>query len=113
MLVGLNMLFFYHEACQVLGMTKPTPIIFFQLAGLLIGLFGVGYWLVQRRPLENRDLLWLGLASKLLGTVLSGYHVARGNLPLTFVPIVIVGDVIWLPPFYLIGRRLNRLARGQ
>src|ERR1700733_15237560 len=79
-LVGLNMVFFYHEASKVLGMPRPTPIMPFQLAGLVIGLFGVGYWLVQRRPLENRDLLWLGFASKLLGTILSGYHVARGDL---------------------------------
>ena len=109
---GLVMLVFYHEASRVLGMPKPNPIMPFQLAGLCVGLFGVGYWLVARRPLENRNLLWLGFWSKLLGTILCGYHVARGSLPLSFVPLVLLADVVYLPPFYLIGRRLDRIARS-
>jgi hypothetical protein len=107
---GITMLCFYHEASKIMGMTRPTPIMPFQLAGLLIGLFGVGYLMVLRRPLQNRDLLWLGFWSKLLGTLLSGYHVARGDLPLSFLPLLAVSDVAYLPLFYIIGRRLNRLA---
>ncbi len=107
---ALGMVVFYHEVSKVLGMPRPDPIMPFQLAGLLVGLFGVGYGLVARRPLENRNVLWLGFWSKLLGSLLCGYHVARGTLPLTFVPLVAISDVIYLPPFFIIARRLDRMA---
>lgn len=107
---GLGMVVFYHEVSKVLGMPRPTPIMPFQLVGLLVGLFGVGYWLVANRPLENRNVLWLGFWSKLLGTVLCYYHVARGTLPISFLPLVALSDLIYLPPFFIIARRLDRLA---
>ncbi|HEY1784151.1 MAG TPA: hypothetical protein VGG30_01335 [Pirellulales bacterium] len=113
LLAALAMVVFYHEVSKVLGMPKPKPIMPFQLDGLLVGLFGVGYWLVASRPLENRNVLWLGFWSKLLGTLLCGYHVIHGDLPLSFVPLVAVSDFVYLPPFYVIARRLDRLARGE
>jgi hypothetical protein len=113
LLVGLNLLLFYHELFKTLHLAKPTPVMFVQLVGLLVGLFGAGYLMVARRPLENRNLLWLGLWSKALGCGLSFYHVARGDLPLLYVPIVIFSDLVYLPPFYLIARRLDRLAAAR
>jgi hypothetical protein len=107
---ALAMVVFYHEVSKILGMPRPNPIMPFQLDGLLVGLFGVGYWLVASRPVENRTVLWLGFWSKLLGTLLCGYHVARGDLPLSFVPLVAISDAIYLPPFFIIARRLDRLA---
>ena len=67
LLVGVNLTFFYHEMFKTLGLAKPSPTMYVQLVGLLVGLFGVGYLLVARRPIENRNLLWLGLWSKALG----------------------------------------------
>jgi small multidrug resistance pump len=110
LLAALGMVVFYHEGCRLIGMDKPSPIMPVQLVGLLVGLFGVGYWMVARRPLENRGVLWLGFWSKLLGSLLSGYHVARGTLPPIFIPLVTLSDVIYLPPFFIIARRLDRLA---
>jgi hypothetical protein len=106
--IGLTMLCFYHESSKIIGMPRPEPIMPFQLAGLLIGLFGVGYWLVLCRPVQNRDLLWLGFWSKLLGPLLSVYHVFRGDLPWSFLPLVVFSDLIYLPLFYIIGKWLGR-----
>lgn len=109
-LAGLNMFCFYHESFKVMGVPKPQMNLPIQLVGVLVGLFGVGYWLVASNPVENRNLLVLGFWSKLLGSVLGVYYVAAGKLPLVFLAILFVSDVIYLPPFYLIMRRLSRLA---
>ncbi|MGD9646000.1 MAG: hypothetical protein AB7U73_09820 [Pirellulales bacterium] len=109
-LAGLTMLAFYHEAFKFLGVQKPTMNLPIQLNGALVILFGVGYWLTQRDPLENRNLLRLGMWSKALGSTLGTYYVWVGKLPPVFFALLFVSDIIYLPPFWLIQRRIDRLA---
>jgi hypothetical protein len=112
LLAGIDMLCLYHETYKLLQMEKPEVNLFIQLVGVLVALFGVGYWLVSLNPLENRNVLLLGLLSKLLGSILGVYYVAVGKLPLYFLAILLVSDIMWLPPFWMIYRRLReqRLA---
>ncbi len=107
---GLFMLIGYHETYKIIGMNKPDISFPIQLVGILVGLFGVGYYLVARNPLENRNVLLLGFLSKFLGSCLGTWYVLRGQLPLQFVAVYFFADVIYLPPFYVILRRLYALA---
>ena len=59
-LAGLGMMIFYHEGFALLGLPKPELMLPLQLVGILVGLFGVGYWIVARNPVENRNVLLLG-----------------------------------------------------
>jgi hypothetical protein len=112
-LAGLFMLLGYHETYKIIGMNKPDISFPIQLVGILVGLFGVGYYLVAKDPIENRNVLMLGFWSKLLGSCLGTYYVVRGQLPLQFVAVYFFADVIYLPPFYIILRRLYALARNR
>lgn len=112
-LAGLHMIIGYHETYKMIGMPKPEIHFPIQLVGILVALFGVGYYMVAKDPLENRNILLLGFWSKFLGSCLGTYYVVRGVLPLHFVAVYFFADVIYLPPFYLIIRRLNRLAAEQ
>jgi len=109
-LAGVNMLCFYHESYKAMGVAKPELNLPIQLVGVLVALFGVGYWMVANNPVENRNLLLLGFWSKLLGSVLGIYYVVAGKLPPIFLAILFFSDIIYLPPFYVILRRLFRLA---
>jgi small multidrug resistance pump len=113
LLAGLNMLVFYHEMFKTLGLPKPEVMLFVQLVGILVGLFGVGYLLVASNPIENRNVLMLGFWSKALGSVLGIGHVARGNLPLMFLVVLFFSDIIYLPLFAIILHRLYRVAGSQ
>ncbi|MSR56666.1 MAG: hypothetical protein EXS05_03205 [Planctomycetaceae bacterium] len=108
---GLHMIIGYHETYKMIGMEKPTIHFPIQLVGILVGLFGVGYYMVAKKPLENRNVLLLGFWSKLLGSCLGTYYVARGILPLHFVVVYFFADVIYLPPFYLILQRLKNFSK--
>jgi CDP-diglyceride synthetase len=112
-LAGLFMLIGYHETYKIIGMNKPDISFPIQLVGILVGLFGVGYYLVAKNPVENRNVLMLGFWSKFLGSCLGTYYVGRGQLPLQFVAVYFFADVIYLPPFYLIMRRLYAIARER
>jgi hypothetical protein len=109
---GLFMVFASRAAYKLIGMPNPKIHFPIQLVGILVGLFGVGYYLVSRRPLENVNLLLLGFLSKLLGSCLATGYVLAGILPLHFVGVYFVSDVVYLPPFYIILARLRRMERS-
>jgi hypothetical protein len=109
-LAGVNMFCFYHESYKAMGVAKPELNLPIQLVGVLVALFGVGYWMVANNPVENRNILLLGFWSKLLGSVLGIYYVSAGKLAPIFLAILFFSDIIYLPPFYVILRRLFRLA---
>ena len=113
LLAGLSMICFYHEGYRLLGLTKPDLVLPLQLVGILVGLFGVGYWLVAANPVENRNVLLLGFLSKGLGSAFGLYYLATGALPLAFLPVLFFADMIYLPPFLVILRRLYRAARQR
>ena len=112
-LAGVGMMVFYHEGFVLLDLPKPELMLPVQLVGILVGLFGVGYWLVARNPIENRNVLLLGFLSKFLGSLLGIGYLALGKMPLLFLPVLFFADIIYLPPFLLIMRRLYRWPRDQ
>ncbi len=115
LLVGLTLVVFYHEAFKTLNLfgEKPPLMLFVQLVGLLVGLFGAGYIIVARNPVENRNVLLLGLLSKALGSVLGVGYVVLGRLSLGFLVLLFFSDIIYLPPFAVILRRLYRAAAAD
>ena len=113
LLAGTAMFSLYHEGYQLLRIHKPELILPVQVMGILVGLFGVGYHLVARAPLENRNVLVLGFWSKALSSATALWYVAVGRLPWGFAIVVFFSDVIYLPFFYAIIRRLKRAAAEQ
>ena len=112
-LAGLSMICFYHEGYKLLGIPKPELVMPVQVMGILVGLFGVGYHLVAGNPIENRNILMLGFWSKALSSIVALCYVASGHLPLGFLPVLFFSDIMYLPPFYVIMRRLYRTAGAQ
>lgn len=107
---GASMICLYHEGYELLGVPKPELILPVQVMGILVALFGVGYHLVASEPIESRNILLLGFLSKAISSVFALAYVVDGTLPWTFAVVVFFSDVIYLPPFYVIMRRLYRLA---
>lgn len=113
LLAGAGMISLYHEGYQLLGVPKPELILPVQVMGVLVALFGVGYHMVASHPVENRNILLLGFLSKAISSVLAVWYVPFGPMPWWFVLVVFFSDMIYLPPFYMIMRRLDRLANEQ
>jgi hypothetical protein len=113
LLAGFSMLAFYHEGYKMLGVEKPDLVMPLQLVGVLVALFGIGYHLVAANPVENRNLLMLGFLSKFLGSVLGIIYVLKGQLPPQFFAMLFFADIVYLPPFLIIMRRLYRIAASN
>lgn len=113
LLAGFGMICLIHEGYKLLGVPKPQLILPVQIMGILVGLFGVGYHLVASNPIENRNILMLGFWSKAISSAFALWYVGRGRLGPGFGVVVFFADVIYLPFFYVILRRLYRLAAAQ
>lgn len=109
-LPGLNMVVQPEGGFEPLGLSPPDLLLFVQLVGLLVGVFGIGYLMVARWPLENRGVLLLGLLGKALVAVLGLAYVALGKVPPVYLLVVLFSDVIYLAPFAIILRHLQRVA---
>ncbi len=112
LLAGLSMILFYHEGFKALGATKPSPALSIQTLGVLVALFGWGYHLVASDPVRNRNLLMLGFWSKAAATIFSVAYVALGRLPWWFTVVVFLADTVYLPPFFVILRKIDNTADG-
>lgn len=110
LLAGAGMIGLYHEGYKLLGVPKPELVLPVQVMGVLVALFGVGYHLVASNPIENRHLLLLGFLSKAISSLLAVWYVPFGPMPWWFLLVVFFADIIYLPPFYLILRRIYYLA---
>ena len=109
-IAGLAMMIFYHEGFRGLGLEKTAFNLPIQLVGMCVALFGVGYWLVSRDPVGNRNVLLLGMLSKLLGPLLAIRYIVRGDLPVWILVVFFFADLIYLAPFWLIYSKCKSLA---
>ena len=106
---GLGMIVLYHEGYRLFGVEKPAMVMPLQLTGVLVLLFGVGYHRIASRPRENYDLLLLGFLSKAGGSILGIYYVVLGLLPLFFLLCLFLADIIYLPFFWIILKRIDQM----
>lgn len=107
---GLSMMILYHEGFKMLGVTKPEMNLPIQLVGMLVAVFGVGYLIAAKKPVENRNILLLGFFSKLFGPLLAMSYIVSGQLPVAMIPILIFADIAYLAPFWMIYRECGRIA---
>lgn len=112
-LAGAGMIALYHEGYKLLGVPGPQLALPVQVMGALVALFGVGYHLVASRPLENRNILMLGFWSKASGSLFAVLCVAKGQAPPWFLVAVFFADMIYLPPFHVILRRIDEIRRTR
>jgi small multidrug resistance pump len=112
-LLGLNMVLRPESGFEQLGMSPPDLLLFVQLVGLMVGVFGISYLMVARWPLENRGVLLLGLIGKALVAILGLAYVALGKVPPIYLLVVLFSDVIYLAPFVIILRHLQHVAADR
>ena len=87
-----------------------TPAVFACL-GMVIGLYGILYLGVARRPEAGRLVVAVGLAGKLLGPVGMLWLIRTGAWPPSAFVLCLTNDLIWWAPFavYLRDARSFRL----
>jgi hypothetical protein len=83
------------------GMPPLNHPAIFACLGMVVGLYGVLYLEVARRPESGFLLAAVGLAGKLLGPLGLVVLIARGEWPWQSSILCLTNDLIWWLPFAL------------
>lgn len=98
---GLLLAVFPMETFQWLGMPN-TPEVMIRCIGMMVGVYGLGYWIAGSDPIKYWGIVLVGIAGKTLGPVGFLHGVFEGTLVWKTGIMIFFNDVIWWVPFWLI-----------
>ena len=80
----------------------PTYLSIWQCVGMIVGVYGVGYFIASFNPTKHWAIILVGLLGKFFGPIGFLYHIQKGTYPLQFGWVIIGNDLIWWGPFCII-----------
>jgi hypothetical protein len=70
-----------------------------QCIGMIVGVYGLGYWIAAYDPAGHWPIVLVGLLGKVFGPIGFLFAVMDGRLPWTFGLVNFTNDLIWWVPF--------------
>ena len=87
---------------SVIGIEPPRYIEFWQCIGMIVGVYGIGYWLASKDPITHYPIVLVGFLGKVFGPIGFAQAVLTNKLPIEFGYTIVTNDLIWWIPFYQI-----------
>lgn len=81
------------------GMTPLNHPEIFSCLAMVVGIYGILYWDVARRPEQGGLIAAVGLLGKLLGPLGAYWLILQGQWPLKALVLCVGNDFIWWIPF--------------
>ncbi len=73
-----------------------------QCIGMIVGVYGVGYWIAAYNPVRHWPIVLVGLLGKIFGPIGLVISLVKGTLPPQMVGTCLFNDMIWWIPFGMI-----------
>ncbi len=88
---------------RLVGM-EPLPNYpeFWQCIGMIVGVYGVGYWIAANDPVRHWPIVLVGLLGKVFGPIGFLQAVMNDRFPMAMGLTILTNDLIWWVPFVLI-----------
>jgi small multidrug resistance pump len=102
---GLFAIFFPTLPFTAVGVPAPNYPALFQCIGMIVMVYGLGYWYIAKDPERYGAFVWVGLLGKIFGPIGFVYAYFTGQLPLAFGITLIFNDLIWWPAFIAFARK--------
>ncbi|MCU0429048.1 MAG: alkyl hydroperoxide reductase [Cytophagaceae bacterium] len=99
---GMWVLFFPQSFFSLCGIPLINYPEIWQSVGMIVGVYGIGYWIAGDQPDQQWPLLLVGFLGKLFGPIGALWNIAQGKLEPCFFWINVFNDLIWLPFFFII-----------
>jgi small multidrug resistance pump len=87
---------------ELFQMEAPNYPELWQCVGMIVGVYGIGYWLAANDPVRHYPIVVVGLLGKILGPIGFAQALYLQRFPPAFGLNIIFNDLIWWIPFTLI-----------
>ncbi len=87
---------------QFTGMAEPIHPVIWQGMGMVIGVYGLGYWWAAANPVKHWPIVAVGFLGKIFGPIGFVFNYLNDVVPASFGYTLITNDLIWWIPFGLI-----------
>lgn len=104
---GAWVILFPNHFFLLVGMEPLNHPLVWQGMGMVIGVYGIGYWWASYNPLRHWPIVAVGFLGKIFGPI--GFFINYYNdlVPFEFIYTLITNDFIWWIPFFLILRKVH------
>ena len=99
---GSLVILFPHLLFDLTGMERPNYPELWQCVGMIVGVYGVGYWIAASDPIKHFPIVLVGFLGKILGPIGFAQALITERFSLGFGVNIIFNDLIWWIPFFLI-----------
>jgi hypothetical protein len=96
---GTLVILFPQYPFEYVGMQPPRYPELWQCIGMIVGVYGVGYWIAAGDPLRHWPIVLVGFLGKIFGPIGFLMAATRGSLPWTAGWTIVTNDLIWWLPF--------------
>jgi peroxiredoxin/uncharacterized membrane protein HdeD (DUF308 family) len=107
-LFGLWAILFPLAIFQWLEVEVPNYPSLWQCIGMIVGVYGIGYWIAARDPVRHWPIVLVGFLGKVFGPIGFVFTALRAELPWSWGFVSLTNDLIWWLPFasilYLVFR---------
>lgn len=97
---------------DLLGIQRPNHPMLWRTLGLVSGMVGLAMFVASRNPVRHWQIMVFGLIKSVVVAGIVAVSVSTGDLPPAALFMIIVDDLIWIPPFAMILWAVIRAHAG-
>ncbi len=86
---------------EVMGLEQPRYPMIWQSVGMIVGVYGLGYWIAASDYVRHWPIILVGFLGKVFGPIGGIWNIYQDILPPRFFWIHVTNDLIWIWPFAL------------
>ena len=99
---GAWVVLFPQHFFELVGMEAINHPMVWQGMGMVIGVYGLGYWWASYNPYRHWPIVMVGFLGKIFGPLGFVYNYLSGVVPFEFAYTLLTNDLIWWIPFFQI-----------
>lgn len=105
---GAWVVLFPNQFFELVGMEPLNHPMIWQGMGMVIGVYGLGYWWASYNPLTHWPIVLVGALGKVFGPLGFIFNYITGQAPFEFFYTLITNDFLWWIPFGMILWRVHK-----
>jgi small multidrug resistance pump len=106
-LLGAWVVLFPYHFFDLVGMVPLNHLMVWQGMGIVLGVYGLGYWWSSYNPMQHWPIVAVGFLGNILGLLSFAFTYTKGNISFEFIYTLLTNDFIWWVPFLLILKNVH------